>query len=593
MSEPIRAVAYYRMSSNPQEKSIPQQRAELLPRCQLAGVAIVKDFQDEGISGGGMKRRNAYLDMLAFCQAQAKAGKAVDAIACYDTSRFSRATSMETAHYIWEFQQAGVNRVFTWERWHDFRKEEDRAIFLLQQDFANNRYLRDLSARVLRGRKDLAQAGYFSGGAVPYGFDRVVLSANGDEVTRIPRGVKLTYRQKGCHEVLAPIPADDPDPDRQLERQTAVWMYTTFDQTTVSFRQLAHELNVKGIPAPGCHYQRKRHQVGPPRWNGMIVRRILTRPVYRGISRFGERGRGKHHRLVQGEIQPVEPGAPSAHHGDGFIETPMDHGALIPPDLWERVQRKVGERTRRRSYARTGGYILPPGILHCGHCGGKMHGSTAKPRRNGKVYEYRNYICSTATYHKGACKHYAVREDELIRFLLKKLQEVYLAPDRLEALRQRLRKREEAKHRASPAQAEGLRKRLETLDAEIARGRRNLFRAKDDETFEVLNEELRKHLDQRARLQRELEAAERAGEVPVDEVTAKVEKAVERLKTLCEDLKGASRERLGEVIRKLVSRIDLHFEPEHKKRRLFYRFSKGAIKLRPLLDVSGGGSSDK
>ena len=147
----VRGVLYLRMSSAPQEKSIAQQRAEMSPRCTLEGVEVVHEFRDEAKSGGGMKKRNAFLDMVTFCQAEHDAGRPVHAIVCYDTSRFSRATSIKTARYIDELMDAGVYRLLTAERWFDFRKEEDRAIFNIQQDFTNNRYLRDLSQRILRG----------------------------------------------------------------------------------------------------------------------------------------------------------------------------------------------------------------------------------------------------------------------------------------------------------------------------------------------------------------------------------------------------------------------------------------------------------
>jgi DNA invertase Pin-like site-specific DNA recombinase len=182
---PTRAVAYYRMSSSPQEKSIPQQRAEMQPKCQLERVEVVREFADEAKSGGGMKKRDEFLEMVRFCQQEAKRGQPVEAVVCYDPSRFSRADSNETSHYIWELRKAGVNRLLTWERWYDFRKEEDRVIHSLQQDFTNNRYLRDLSAKILRGRKDAAAGGYFTGGMVPYGFDRLLLDERGGEVQRI------------------------------------------------------------------------------------------------------------------------------------------------------------------------------------------------------------------------------------------------------------------------------------------------------------------------------------------------------------------------------------------------------------------------
>jgi Resolvase, N terminal domain len=118
----LKAVAYWRMSSSQQERSIPQQIAEMLPRAKLQGVEVVEEFKDEAISGGGMAKRDDFQRMLRYCQEQDRAGKPVDAIVCYDTARFSRADSNETSHAIWEFRQVGVNRLLTAERWFDFRK---------------------------------------------------------------------------------------------------------------------------------------------------------------------------------------------------------------------------------------------------------------------------------------------------------------------------------------------------------------------------------------------------------------------------------------------------------------------------------------
>src|SRR5262245_39695285 len=99
----IAAVAYWRMSSSPQERSIVQQRAEMLPKAKLAGLAVEAEYQDDAKSGGTMKKREAFLDMLRFCQERHAAGQPIGAIICYDPSRFSRATSTKTARYVDEF----------------------------------------------------------------------------------------------------------------------------------------------------------------------------------------------------------------------------------------------------------------------------------------------------------------------------------------------------------------------------------------------------------------------------------------------------------------------------------------------------------
>src|SRR5262249_9675756 len=96
----IDGVGYWRMSSNPQEKSIPQQRTEMLPKCKLEGVNLVREFADKGISGGGMSKRDDFLELVEFCEQRAHKGKPVQAVVCWDTSRFSRATSIKTARYM-------------------------------------------------------------------------------------------------------------------------------------------------------------------------------------------------------------------------------------------------------------------------------------------------------------------------------------------------------------------------------------------------------------------------------------------------------------------------------------------------------------
>src|SRR5262245_54396979 len=104
---PVRAVAYWRMSTDIQDDSIPRQQGHMRPKAQLAGVEIVKEFADEGVSGGRMAKRDRFKEMLAFCQEQHRRGQPVQAVVCWDTKRFSRATSIETNHYLWEFMQAG------------------------------------------------------------------------------------------------------------------------------------------------------------------------------------------------------------------------------------------------------------------------------------------------------------------------------------------------------------------------------------------------------------------------------------------------------------------------------------------------------
>jgi DNA invertase Pin-like site-specific DNA recombinase len=593
-ARPIPSVGYWRMSSRDQEKSIGQQRAEMLPRCRLAGLELVQEFQDEGISGGGMKKRDAFLEMLAFCKKRHKDGKPIEAIVCWDTSRFSRATSIESAHYIWEFQQAGVHRVFTWERWFDFNREEDRAIFLLMQDFTNNRFLRNLSENILRGKKEVAAAGYFTGGMVPYGFDRLLVSDQGEVVERIRRGDKIALRRKDFHIVLAPIADDDPDPDRQTERQTVIWLYEQMDTRHVSQRQLAKELNEKGIPGPGSHYHRRLQGPGVFLWTVAAVKGILTNPVHAGVQEVGSVGRGEYHRLDGAEIRAVAPGAVRTYQAapGKTIRCQLEHGGLVSPELWERVQRKLQERTAGRTFPRSSGYPIPGGILHCGHCGGRMYGATCRPKRGEKVYEYRSYRCASNVSKPGTCGNYSVPEGIILDKLLDRLLNVYLAPDRLAGLERQLLDKTEAKHTKAPEAIRRLRKQVEALDGEVRQAAQNVLRCKDN--VDLLNDHLTTVRRKREKLARQLAETEQVATTPTTQAAAVVRATIGKLATLrqrLQDAVAANRDtkvtaKLAEVFRLLVSRVDVYFRPVERGKRTWHEFARGVVKFRPVLGVS-------
>src|SRR5262245_61988607 len=124
----IPGVCYYRMSTDRQDKSIPQQQAWAQAACKLEGVSVEAEFRDDGVSGDKTGQRDGFHDMLAFCQERHREGRPVRAVVCYSASRFSRADSQETAAYIWQFRQAGTHRILTAERWMDWTKEEDRVL---------------------------------------------------------------------------------------------------------------------------------------------------------------------------------------------------------------------------------------------------------------------------------------------------------------------------------------------------------------------------------------------------------------------------------------------------------------------------------
>jgi hypothetical protein len=206
---------------------------------------------------------------------------------------------------------------------------------------------------------------------------------------------------------------------------------------------------------------------------------------------------------------------------------------------------------------------------------------------NGKVYAYRRYVCSgNLTRGILVCPRYSIREDALLPFLVRKLQEDYLAAEKLEVLETELRRRLEARRRGQGLpEAERLRARLADLDEQIRAATLNVLRAKHN--LDLLNEALTGLREERDRLALELQDAEARKEPELD-VEAVVEEAVGRLRTLGERLDETDPTRLREVLRQMIERIDLYYEePPERKAREWFRLERGVVRLRPQLQFEG------
>ena len=165
----------------------------------------------------------------------------------------------------------------------------------------------------------------------------------------------------------------------------------------------------------------------------------------------------------------------------------------------------------------------------------------------------------------------------LLAVLLGKLREAILVGGHREVLRERIVERLKARQEASPAEAEGLRTRLASLDQEIQHGTRRLLRAPDD-IADLLGEELSGLRRDRDRLAAELDGM--SGSEPTD-VEGAADAAVDRLWNLAEELRQAKPVRLRELLHRMVARIDLHFDRINKGTRTECPFSSGSIELRP------------
>ncbi|WP_019584715.1 recombinase family protein [Deinococcus apachensis] len=145
-----------------------------------------------------------------------------------------------------------------------------------------------------------------------------------------------------------------------LESRWVRYMYDRLQYvgTTV----LARELDELGV--------RTR---GGKEWVPENIRRIISNPVYKGVYEFGR-----------------------LSHGQGTVKARCEVPALVSPELWESVNRRMAERTARSGSTTAERQALFPlaGHLRCGECGRRMRPLTLTSRPGGY------YACSWRTTTK-------------------------------------------------------------------------------------------------------------------------------------------------------------------------------------------------
>ena len=160
----ISAVAYYRMSSNKQDASIPAQRKAVEQLAKEHGYLIIREYCDEGISGDDTKKRSGFQQMIS----DAELGD-FEVVLCWDQDRFGRFDPIEAGFWITPLREAGVRLITINQGKIDWENFAGRVVWSIQQE-AKHAYLNDLSRNVARGHIETALRGDWNGGVPPLGY---------------------------------------------------------------------------------------------------------------------------------------------------------------------------------------------------------------------------------------------------------------------------------------------------------------------------------------------------------------------------------------------------------------------------------------
>jgi len=421
------AAIYLRRSTDRQEKSLEDQRREILRYASEHGFGIAAEFVDDGVSGTSGETRKGFLAMLDEAKSP---GRAWQSILVWDIKRFGRMSSDEVGYYRWLFKQAGVEIIYTSEGFTG--TSADKFLRFFKQEAARDESA-TLSKAVIRGLVSLADQGWWPGGMAPYGYDlghfdqagrlfqivrytgardKLILDPEGRPIRTVRRGQKV----KGSHaEHTRLLPSL---PERvEVVRRIFDWYA---GGSSLGFKSIADRLNREGVVSPKGKG-----------WALSSIRVILMNPVYIGRVVWNRRSMGKFHRIAdRREVERdgcgkrrVEWNAP-----EDWLVHENAHEPLVERETFERAQRIMKER---RDRARATGFLtgkaklspyLLSGLMKCGACGGSMHGRTTwkgKRRKDGSRVGTRYYVCGAAiTKGKAVCQPIQFAQEPLDEFVV-------------------------------------------------------------------------------------------------------------------------------------------------------------------------------
>jgi site-specific DNA recombinase len=540
MSEPTPAVAYYRMSTNRQEQSIPEQMEAVRRYAGKNGYRIIREYDgDAGISGDDTERRRDFQRMIR------DAGEKQDfqVILCWDQDRFGRFDPLEAGYWIKPLRDAGVRLETIAQGKIDWNSFGGRLQYTVQQE-GKQQFLIDGSRNTLRGLLTVARQGFWLGGPPPYGYAL-------EDTGRGPKGHSKRL-----------VPGDP------KEIEVVRWLFRTYARQDVSLRGLADELHRRGVPAPR----------GGKHWFRMSIRGLLANRLYVGDLVWNRKPKkGSYHRVSKdGEIIPRTRGPKrrrKANPEAEWLVFEQTHEPLIDRETFEAVQAKLAANQHRgKAYGSWDAWPLS-GLVICGHCGYRMSGQSQALATADR--KYRRYRCNGYTSKgKSVCHPHSIHEGRLLRCVVRKIQEEFLNPDNLEKLRAEIRRQAGEVGSASRAAAPRLRSEIAALDRKIDKGSEQLLKVPDDLMADAAAK-LREWKEKRGKLQGQLEALENPPDVEVlEEKVAAAEAQLWRLRDALGDADAAD---LRAVLHEVVSKIELRWDCARAK------VTKGGRRRCPLL----------
>ncbi len=499
----VLAVAYIRMSTDQQEDSPERQRAEIETMAREGGYEIIHWYEDHGKSGTKSKNRPQFQQLLT----DAREGT-FSAVLMHEQSRFSRETMLQFAGHLNKLNELGINLVTRKGR----ISPDDIGGFItaMIDQHGARAEAENIAHRGTSGKRQKLLTGGTWFGESPFGYDRMILDADGKELIRIRYGQKYTRStSQGCRLV----PSDAPGAVAAVRRV----FQSTLDG--LSMREVAIELNEAGF----------RTRFGN-QFKISNIYQMLRNPTYRGSHVAGRFRSGQFSQVFE---KPT-------------VINEASHKPIVPPPVFDAVQQILKARKGGRFYGDKQNYLLS-GIVVCGHCGSKVYGKTgsvlAEGRRSKKRKPKLYYQC-----HNGS-QSVARGEKNCVSITGEQIEEVVINAIKTHVLTDDNLLRCEAAYRASLAEEDSPQSNRITdeLRENIAKAQSNLALAEDAADFTAISQQLRQW-------RKELSQAVEAQEQP------KVQSpfqglGIEDLRSCRDFLASTDRGKLSDAIRQSVESV--------------------------------------
>ena len=347
----MRCAIYARYSSDMQKQtSIDDQIRECRQFISHKGWQVCEDHihSDKAVSGAEVNRPG-YVNLKKYAF-----DRLFDCVVVDDLSRLGRDAG-ESIHIFQELTMFGIGIASVSDGIETLSQSAKIPYYF--KSIANELFLDDLKAKIVRGMKGQVSRGYSAGGRV-YGYDAVPDLFESGEQDKFGRP-----RRHGVHIKIN---------DREAE---VVRKMFEMRKLGMGYRAIAHELNAKGIPSPHAgNGSRSGH------WCSGTIKSMLNREKYIGDWTWNKTKWFK--KNITGKRLKID------NSPDKWIVHKDKSLRIVPQRLWDAVHGESNPQNapkRSRSRPANGKYPLS-GLLVCAECGSSYIVTSSK--------SYSAFICN-------------------------------------------------------------------------------------------------------------------------------------------------------------------------------------------------------